>query len=341
MNISTHTGGRPGFIAACFAAFFLLISCATAPAPGWAASSAAFESAYPEDKYIAVIGRGMTRELAEAAGAAEIARYFSSHITANTSSREAFSQRDGVTSESLDFESSVYIDSELTVFGVRYARDAFYNGAEKRWQTVAYLDRAEAWAVFEPRFREQADAFRALYRAAETETDPFRKALRWNAAARYAGNGEFNAAAALGQILSPARMNAAFSAVRGELAALPQKTDEARRNAGVYLDCPTDFESIIANAFSRVFAAEGFPVSRARDGARAVCAVTVDEGRQRRELGIFYNPSVQAVITGQSGVLFTFTVSGKSAGAVTPDVAKRRAYRSLEDAVLANFTLAE
>jgi hypothetical protein len=283
----------------------------------------------------------MTRELAEDAAAAEIARYFSSHITANTSARETFSQQDGVTKESLDFESSVYIDSELTIFGIRYARDAFYNSAENLWQTAAYLDRGEAWAVYEPRFKEQADGFRALYHAAETETDPFKKALRWNAASRYAQNGEFNAAAALGQILNPARMNAAFSAMRDELAALPQKTDEARRNAGVYIDCPTDFESIIANAFSRVFAAEGFPVSRAQDGAPAVCTVTVDEGRQQRELGIFYNPSVQAVITGHSGVLFTFTVSGKSASAVTPDVAKRRAYQSLEDAVLTNFTFVE
>jgi hypothetical protein len=104
---------------------------------------------------------------------------------------------------------------------------------------------------------------------------------------------------------------------------------------------PTDFESIIANAFSRVFTEEGFPVSRTRGGASAVCVVTVDEGKQQRELGVFYKPSVQAVITGHSGVLFTFTVSGKSASAVTPDVAKRRAYRSLEDTVLASFTLAE
>jgi tetratricopeptide (TPR) repeat protein len=51
------------------------------------------------------------------------------------------------------------------------------NGAEKRWQTAAYLDRGEAWAVYEPRFKKQADAFRALYHAAETETDPFKKAL--------------------------------------------------------------------------------------------------------------------------------------------------------------------
>ncbi|MDR2194635.1 MAG: hypothetical protein LBP19_09290, partial [Treponema sp.] len=87
-------------------------------------------------------------------------------------------------------------------------------------------------------------------------------------------------------------MNAVFSALRGEAAALPQKTDEARRNAGVYIECPVDFESLIVNAFSRVFAAEGFPVSRARDAASAVCAVAVDEGKQERELGTTYNPSV-------------------------------------------------
>ncbi|MDR1420685.1 MAG: hypothetical protein LBI86_09945 [Treponema sp.] len=62
---------------------------------------------------------------------------------------------------------------------------------------------------------------------------------------------------------------------------------------------------------------------------------------QKRELGIFHFPSVQAVITGASGALFTFTVSADSVGAVTPDLAKRRAYKALEEKVLAGFSLGE
>jgi hypothetical protein len=276
-------------------AFFLLSCAATgatttaAPAvpsvPTWAASPRSLDAVYPDSAYIAAIGRGQSREAAETAGAAEIARYFTSRISASVKIRETSVERDGVTSESLEFESAAFVTSEIELFGLRYAPDAFYNEAEKHWQTVAYIDRAEAWAVYEPRFRKQAAAFQALYEAAEAETDPFKKALRWAVAERYAGNAEFEAANTLGQMLHPARMNAAFSAVRDEIAALPQKTDEARRDAAVYIDCPLDFESIIVGAFSRAISAEGFPVSRTRADAAAVCAVTVDEGKQERELG--------------------------------------------------------
>jgi hypothetical protein len=325
----------------------LLLSCATsgpaagpAAVPGWAAAPGAVDAVYPDGAYIARIGRGQTREAAEAAGAAEIARYFSSRVSAAAGFRETAVQQNGVTvGEGLEFESSAFISSEINLFGLRYAPDAFYHNAEKQWLTVAYLDRAEAWAVYEPRFKKQADTFRSLYRAAESEGDPFKKALRWRTAARYAQSADFEAANSLGQILYPARMNAAFSAVRGEIAALPQKTAEARGNAGVYIDCPVDFESLIANALSRALAAEGFPVAKTRAGAAAVCAVTVDEGMQKRDLGIFYFPSLRAVFSGASGALFTYTASAGSVNAVSPDVAKRRAYRALEAQIQKTFTL--
>jgi hypothetical protein len=281
----------------------LLLSCATtASTPDWAQSPTAILRVYPHDAYIAQRGRGQTREAAEAAAVAEIARYFTSQINANQGFRTTTSQQNGVLSETLETETSAFVTSEINLAGLRYAQDAFYNKAERQWETVAYLDRTEAWALYEPRFKRQADSFRA------------------------------------GQILSPARMNAAFSGVRSDSASIPQKIDSARRNAGIYIDCPVDFESLIVNAFSRALSAEGFPVTKIRNEAAAVCAITVDEGMQKRDLGIFYFPLLQAVFTGSSGVLFTYNAAGDSASAVTPDVAKRRAYTALAEAVQKTFS---
>jgi hypothetical protein len=158
------------------------------------------------------------------------------------------------------------------------------------------------------------------------------------AALRYTQSADFGAADIFGQILYPAKMNAAFSAVRSDTASLPQKIDDARRNADIYIDCPVDFESAIANAFSRALASEGFPVAKARAGAAAICTITVDEGMQQRDLGIFYFPSLQAVFTGSSGTLFTYNASAERASAVTADVAKRRAYTALAEAVQKTFS---
>ncbi|MDR1469940.1 MAG: LPP20 family lipoprotein [Spirochaetaceae bacterium] len=328
--------------AALFAVLALsTVSCATAnvPLPEWAASPAAIADVYPDGAYIARIGRGKTREMAEVNAAAEIARFFTSQISVSSGYRQTERYENGRGGETLDTENTAFVTSEINLFGIRYAPDPFYNGAAKEWQTVAYLDRDEAWDVYAPRFQKQADAFHALYEAASGEADPFKKVLRLRAARRYAQSPEFKAALALGQMLHPSRMNAAFAAVRAETASLPGQTDEAARRASVFIDCPADFEALIVNALSRVLAAEGFPIAKTRNGASTICAVTVEEGVQKRELGIFYSPSLQAVFQGTSGVHFTFTAAAAGTGAVTPDVAKRRAYQALAAAVEKTFSL--
>jgi hypothetical protein len=198
---------------------------------------------------------------------------------------------------------------------------------------VAYIDRNEAWAVYEPRFKRQADAFATLYAAAEQERGQFRKVLRFGAADAYVRGGDFAEAEAFGQILHPQKMNASFGGIRAAIAAIPQKTDDAKRKAGVCIDCPGDFESLVANAFSRALSAAGFPVAKNRNGADVICAINIDEGRQQRELGIFYYPSLRAVFSDASGTLWTFNAAADRASAVTPDVAKRRAYTALAEKV--------
>jgi hypothetical protein len=315
----------------------LLLSCASAPttpAP-WAASPAAIRSVFPDSQYIAQRGRGKTRQAAEAQGASELARFISSQITASKGYRIS----SGTGGETLDTEDEAYVRAQINLFGIRYAEDAFYNKSAKEWQTVAYIERAETWPVYSPGFKRQADSFTALYTAAEGEADPFKKVLRLKAAEQFSHTEEFENASLFGQILYPEKMNAEFAGVRTRLAALPQKLDDARRNASVYINCPVDFESLISNAFASRFAAQGFPVSKTRSAAAAVCTITVDEGMQKRDIGTFYFPSLQAVVSGRSGALFTFSAKGEQASAVTPDVAKRRAYTNLAAEVEKTFTI--
>ena len=140
-------------------------------------------------------------------------------------------------------------------------------------------------------------------------------------------------------------MNAEFALVRARLAALPQRASDARGNAPVFIDIPVDFESIVQSAFSRSFAAFGFPVTNNRNAAAAVCHVTVEEGRQERQIAgfsaasVFYYPHVRAVLSSPAGTLLTFSAEGGQQSAVTPDVARRRAYQALADRISSDFSL--
>jgi uncharacterized lipoprotein YajG len=346
-----------------YIAIFFLFSCATnpkiietsselipqlsqevlppSPPPEWAATLNAVTRVYPNDRYIAQRGRGTSRETAEVDAATQISRYIESQVNANIGYRLSTSSANGVITESLDTLNESFIKSQTSLFALRYAPDPWNNTAEKEWQTVAYIDRDEAWEIYKPRLQRQADAFSALYHAADDEADAFKKALRWRSVEQYLRSDAFKTlddSFTFGQILHPEKMNDGFSYVQSEIAAVTQKTDDARRNAAVFINCPGDFESLVGGALSRSLTAEGFPIAKESKGAAAVCAVTVTEGMQKQELGIFYHPSLQAVFSSSAGTLWTFNTSADRVGAVTPEVAKRRAYTALAEQAEKTFS---
>ena len=320
-------------------AILALSSCAGTPAtPTWAGSTAAMRDAFPESEFIALQGRGATRATAEADGTAAIARFFNSEVTSRIAVLERGWEGAGGSGSRSETEAEIFVQSQMQLFAVRHATDAYFDKAGREWVTVAYINRAEAWQVHEPRFRQQAETFYRLFEVAENERDPFRKALRFTSAQDFARSPDFQGAVSMGQLLFPVRMGANFSQVSQYLAALPEMAADTRRNATVFIEIDSDFESIVYTAFSRKLASLGFPVSNNRNAA-AVCTVTVEEGRQDRQLGIFYFPKVQATITSPAGTLSTFSAEGEQQSAVTPDVAKRRAYQSLATAVANDFSL--
>jgi hypothetical protein len=220
---------------------------------------------------------------------------------------------------------------------VRYAEDPWFNAATKKWETVAYINRDEGWTVYEPQAQRVRDALLALAEAAETEAEPFVRALRYNAAQAYAGGAEFNAVRSFAQVLHPTKARAFFAPADAAIAALPEKSDTARQNAPVFIDCPLDLDGIVYTAASAAFGAEGFPVSRDRRTASSVCLILVDEGMQKLEAGTFYYPSLTGTVNGTSGALLTFTVKSPRQGAVNPELAKRRAYTALAAAFNESF----
>jgi len=294
---------------------------------------------FPDSEFIAMQGRGVTRAAAEADGTAAIARFFNSEVVSRINILQQYWEGNGAAQAVTQVESELFIQAQMQLFGIRHAHDAHFDRRHGEWVTVAYINRAEAWQIYGPRIRQQVETFKRLFEAAENESDPFKKALRYIAVQNHARSPAFLNAQSMGELLHPARMTAEFTIVRTNLASLPQRLDDARRNAPVFIDIPVDFESIVQSAFSRRFAVLGFPVTSNRNAAAAVCHVTIEEGRQQRDLGIFYFPQVQAILSSPEGTLFTFTVSGGQAAAATPAVARRRAYQALADRIINDFSL--
>jgi hypothetical protein len=212
---------------------------------------------------------------------------------------------------------------------VRYAEDPWQNPATGKWETVAYLDRNEAWTLYEPQARTVSDALLALVKAAENEPEAFSRVLRFGIAASYGDGAEFNTVREFAQVLYPSRAQAFFRDADNAVSVLPAKIDAARRSARIFIDCSSDLDGLLYNGALAAWGAEGFPVERNREAAAAVCVIQVDEGVQKMDSGVFYTPSLSGTVNGASGALFSFTVKAPRQAAINPDLAKRRAYTAL------------
>ena len=337
-NMTGKTSAAARLCIAAIAIIFLA-SCTSAPPPSWAASAADMRQAFPDGEFIAQQGRGATRAAAEVDGTAAIARFMNSEVVSRIALLEQAWEQNGESGSRSEIEAEIFVQAQMRLFAVRHTPDAFFDSRHREWVTVAYINRAEAWQVYGPRFRQQAETFARLFEAAGGESDPFRRALRYTAAQDFARSPDFQGARSMGQLLEPARMDAEFAQTQAMLAALPQRAANARMNAPVFLDIPQDHESIVRGAFSRRFAALGFPVTNDRNAAAAVCLVTVTEDRRVMGIGVSYSPRISAVISSPAGALFTFSAEGGDESAVTPALATRRAYQALANIVLERFTL--
>jgi hypothetical protein len=225
------------------------------------------------------------------------------------------------------------VQSQTQLFAVRYT-EAWYNGRASEWEVLAYIDRAEAWAIYEPALRQKAQTFRNLYRAAEADGEPIKQFYLYQAAR--GSMPELERLLGFARVLHP-RKAAAFSDVSEAAAALAQKTAAARTGTRIYIDCPADSEAAVYSALARAFGGLGFTAEQDKEAASAVCEAAVNENAQKLEAGTFYTPGITVTLRGKSGTFFTWSAAAQRAGAFNPDIARRRAYAALAQRIDETF----
>jgi hypothetical protein len=295
--------------------------------PAWAESPNGVEAEYPNAQYIARRGRGADLIAAQNDGVVQISRYFTSEISSSQSARQTVTQTNDFTVEQTETNVETFVTAQTNLFAGRYAEDAWFNGAGKQWETVAYIDRGEAWTIYEPQLRRKTAPFMAVFEAAEQDTDPLRQYYRYTAA-RKADLADIAAALDFAQILHPQKA-AGFNAVRTALAEVSFKADTAKAHTSISIFCDSDMDNLLYTALTGAFSANGFKVERNKEAASNQCEARISDNKQELEAGTFYSPSIDIALSGKAGLLFTYTASVGRQGASNPDIAKRRAYTAL------------
>jgi hypothetical protein len=196
---------------------------------------------------------------------------------------------------------------------------------------MAYIDRAEAWNIYEPVLRQGVEPFLSLYQAAETNPEPFRQISLYSAAQKEALKSlpEVSPKLFFARILDP-KAAAPFDGFFTGASSIPQKILSAKSRSTIFIQCNSDVDGMVYSVISKVLSADGFTVTTNKNTAAVICEVNISENKQTLPAGTFYTPSVNIVMNGKTQSLYSFSASvDERIGANNPDVARQRAYIAL------------
>jgi hypothetical protein len=305
-----------------------IFSCASAPKDGekpplWISD---LEAAYPSSQYIAGRGYGDTKQSAENAALAAISRYFTQKI-AVTMEERAQVNAEGVSSSALS--ETLFVESQTELFAVHYAA-AYYDAIGGQYEVAAYIDRAEAWRIYENELKQKAEVFQNLYEDAQNEQADYRKLAAFSKALRYASDHNIEKMIDFGTILYPTGA-AFYQTTQEDRARIYADINRTKQRIIIYIECENDYENALYTAVEKALL--DFNVVSKRSEANYLCSVVLIENKTENAGGTFYSPVIQVRLTERTGEVFSTSIEVPRLGATNPATALRRMYTSAASAV--------
>ncbi|WP_157784182.1 hypothetical protein [Treponema primitia] len=268
-------------------------------------------------------------------GIAAISRFFTSEVSNATGSRQVFIERDGESTVSSEVSSETLVNTQTKLFAIHFAAP-WFNKETGEWETIAYIDRDEAWEIFEPNLRQRADNFRNLCQIALSDNEVFNKILIYSSAMNSAE--DLLIAFEFARTLHPLKAGA-YKDIQTTLSKLPSEIAQLKLHSMIFIECPTDLEGTVYAAFSDILSKSGFPISNKQGNAAYIVTIGISENEQILQSGIFYSPTLEVTIAGTGGSVFSYGTTFQRIGASSAAVAKRRAYTAIADMVRNSFPI--
>ncbi len=313
-----------------YCATVLFVSCASSPAPrnNAAVDALTEQELFSSSAYIAARGNGKDASSAEQNALSALSRYFSSKISVNTVEKTLVT--DGSSQSRLEDVTQILSNTEL--FAVRYTKPHLHKEAQV-YETVAYINRDEAWKIYAPKVRQAADTFSALYDMGSTQKSPFKQALLLLQAREAALSSDLPKLLAFAYTLHPESADS-FSAIEEKLGALPARLADAQAHSLIAIHRAADANSQANATVQAILTDLGFPIAAENESARVVCSVELAEYKTHLPAGIFFTPTITVTITEEEKTtLFSYSKTFPRIGASTEPPARLRMERTVCEAL--------
>ena len=222
-------------------------------------------------------------------------------------------------------DEEVFVNSQTELFAVHYTKPKF-DKRQKQYEVTAYIDREEAWRIYEPKLSDAADSFRRFYADAQAQNGTLSKIIALSKAVKNARETELLKKLDFALILNPDRAEL-FDVTRSNLAEIEPTMRRLAKNCTVRVEVNSDFEERISKSVKETFSKIG--IKTQESGAEYVCTVEVTENAQTLAAGIFFTPSFTVQIEKSENVIWSVSKQLKKVGAKNENIARQRAFSAV------------
>lgn len=294
--------------------------------PEWVSNP---KASYPENQYLVAVGEGDTRQAAENAAAANLARIFEAHIESDERLVDQTRETNKAFERTTDFTTDINILSSQTLFNIQHAEA--WQDPKGRVHAVAYLDRRETAALYRGKIDELSARVEFLLAQAGQAAAPLKKYAVLRAAARTAAEND-----GLLRQLKVIHPPSASAAAPGYSAnALQRNLADTAKQIRVQIGIAGDDEHRMASCIGELITRYGFvigaPAELEIDGRVAVN----DTGQRTKDL-VFVRYELAVQIKDATGTVLAAINNKGREGHVSLEEARVRSFRTLETAVKAS-----
>ena len=275
--------------------------------------------------YIAQTGYGETKEIAENNALSAISKFFQTSISVSTKEQTVITESK---SESKISE-EVFVKSQTELFAVRYTK-AKFDRKQKLYEVTAYINRDEAWRIYEPKLKELSDSFESLYITAISQDDPLLKISWLSKAFDNANENGLQKKLDFAQALNPTESEN-FSITRTHFSEIEPMISTLAGKCSINTICDVGVDENISKSANEVFSKIGILV--VKENPDYLCVLKITENSQPLPAGTFFSPIISMDIRRSEKILFSWNRQLKKIGAKNEKVARQRAYSLISQTI--------
>lgn len=246
------------FIAA-FILSLVSFSCASnkqSTKPLWA-DDATINQVYPNELYIARIGTSQDEDKSLLFADAELSSYFSRQVSSEIKAVKVLTNKNGVTSDESTITQNVSSKSYVQLFNVAHTTP-WYDKSVKKYVCCAYINRAEAWRMYESNVIQAKQTFYSIFNKANDEKDLLKKSVLL-VKCKNAAN-EYVVTLDTGRVLYSSGV-AKYEGDRDVLSSIDQQIISAKLNSIMKVSVKNDSYNKISYVVTSILRNQGYEVS--------------------------------------------------------------------------------